>query len=85
MRINISLDDSLLSKVDQYCGENNYNRSELIAEVLRHRIMGVDIKNISTVPKENKTSTSLPKIEGVTKGVKLCEHGSMVGLCKFGC
>ena len=35
----------------------------------------------STIPIENKPE----KIPGVVKGVIHCKHGSLVGLCKFGC
>lgn len=50
MRKNISLDDNLVKKVDEYCAENNYGLSELVAELLRHRIMGVDIVKIPDEP-----------------------------------
>lgn len=46
MRINITIPDSLLSKVDAYCTDHGYHRSVLIQELLRERLFGNQEKAI---------------------------------------
>jgi hypothetical protein len=74
MRLNISIEDALLKKVDWYCEENSYNRSELIAELLRHRIMGVDITN-------PKKAMEIPTPAGDV--IESPKKGPVVGWCQI--
>lgn len=49
MRINLSLDDKLLADVDAYCEKWRYDRSELMAKLLRAEVYGITNKSKSKV------------------------------------
>ena len=71
MRVNISLNNKLLKVVNSYCETMGYNRSELISELLRNKVIG-DVKTTDELVEETVLKSS-------------CKHGYMFGLCKFGC
>lgn len=77
MRINISIDNTLLTHADEYCKKYQYGRSELIAESLRSIIYG-ERKN-STSPKNME-----PKLRTSTQNSETAEFGpgSVVGWCQ---
>ena len=99
MRVNISINNVLLKEVNSYCADMGYNRSALISELLRNKIgiMPKTAVEVKATPKiiasvEEKLEANraikrptIPSIKGVVKGANQCKHGSMIGLCKYGC
>lgn len=88
MRINVSIDNTLLTHADEYCKKYNYGRSELIAQGLRSIIYG-EKKNSTIPPKiEDKTSTSPknmePKLRTSTENSETAEFGAgaVIGWCQ---
>jgi len=92
-RIVISLNDSLLESIDK---ANPYeSRAEFIRQCLKRELTEklvfpngeVKERLYSGGPAKKQTLTVKKMIEEVAakKDIQLCKHGSMVGLCRFGC
>ena len=88
MRINISIDNDSLKKINDFCETQGYKRSTVF---LKGSLMFID-RNILRDEKGNlwigvtpiKTNSQAVKVIK-KKFSNVCEHGSMKGLCKKGC
>lgn len=69
MKILISMPDNLVSRIDEYCGKHDFERSEFIRAVLRERIEGIEPAQIvSKVVEEVKDKMVPDEAKGYGTG-----------------
>lgn len=90
-RILITIHEVDLKVIDSYCKSERYSRSEFLVDSALAQIKSqrfVDKSETSEVPtiiKNPKEAKVVSQKVAEEKGFSLCKHGSMLGLCKFGC
>jgi len=81
MRINIWIPNDTLDRLDSYLKiEYIKSRSSFITQSIEERINAKGVY-VSEASKQ----VSPPQTTKVEVDVKVCKHGSMIGLCKKGC
>lgn len=96
MRINISIPDNELVKIDEFCETQGYSRSKVFlkgAELFMgsergelHKVVYDKVAPAPAVEKfiDKEVDRVLEKVQK-EKEVKACKHGRMIGLCEYGC
>lgn len=90
MRVNIWILEHQLKKIDDYCDEHDIPRSKLLIKATLNSIDSVE-KKVNNEDKgvytqltpKGKPTLTIKDLKKATSNI--CKHGSMKGLCKYGC
>ncbi len=77
MRVNIFIKEQDLIRIDKYCIEAGFKRSNLLVSSTLQRI-----QNGQSVYKIEANGQELPP---QSSKIEMCKHGRMLGLCEKGC
>lgn len=83
MRICVSLDETTAKVLNDYCNKTGATTSRIISKLINDNLTAGTSKPIDRpiVPKTELRAV----VDNPSDTIKLCKHGSMLGLCKHGC